>query len=167
MNHDLKWSKTSLILSLIRRLDETNAFKKITNRQIENQCEKRKVKLIKKNYKQKNRQPIKVWIEEPLRKVERQVKVLITNLAIFFLFPSKKYLPISFKIQLLVTFPQKQKEQRQKKQLDVSFFWCLFPSCTFWILSHLLLLFTFCHVCLLVKETAEIETGMAKESSWD
>jgi hypothetical protein len=28
------------------------------------------------------------------------------------------------------TAPQKQKEQRQK-QLDVSFFLCLFPSCTF------------------------------------
>ena len=31
------------------------------------------------------------------RKVERQVKVLIKNLAIFFLFPSKEFLPISFK----------------------------------------------------------------------
>jgi hypothetical protein len=28
------------------------------------------------------------------------------------------------------------------------------------------LLFTFCQVCLLVKETAEIETGMAEKSSW-
>jgi hypothetical protein len=62
--------------------------------------------------------------------------------------------------------PQKQKEQRQK-QLDVSFFWCLFPSCTFWILCNLLLLFTFCQVCLPVKETAEIETGMTEKSSWD
>jgi hypothetical protein len=25
----------------------------------------------------------------------------------------------------------------------------------------------FCQVCLLVKETAEIETGMAEKSSWD
>ncbi len=32
---------------------------------------------------------------------------------------------------------------------------------------HLLLLFTFCHVCLPVKETAEIETGMAEKFSWD
>ncbi len=32
----------------------------------------------------------------PKRKVERQVKVLIKNLAIFFLFPSKKFLPRSF-----------------------------------------------------------------------
>jgi hypothetical protein len=53
--------------------------------------------------------------------VERQVKVLIKYLAIFFLFPSKKFLPISFKIQLLETSPQKQKEQRQR-QLDVSFY---------------------------------------------
>jgi hypothetical protein len=28
-------------------------------------------------------------------------------------------------------------------------------------------LFTFCQVCLLVKETAEIEPGMAENSSWD
>ncbi len=32
---------------------------------------------------------------------------------------------------------------------------------------HLLLLFTFCQVCLPVKETTEIETGMAEKSSWD
>jgi hypothetical protein len=38
-----------------------------------------------------------------MRKVERQVKALINNLAIFFLFPSKEFLPISFKIQLLKT----------------------------------------------------------------
>jgi hypothetical protein len=50
-----------------------------------------------------------------LRKVERQVKVLIKNLAIFFLFPSKEILPRSFKIPLLETSLQKQKEQRQKQ----------------------------------------------------
>jgi hypothetical protein len=32
---------------------------------------------------------------------------------------------------------------------------------------NLLLLFTFCQVCLPVKETAEIETGMAEKSNWD
>ncbi len=53
--------------------------------------------------------------------VLRQVKVLSKYLAIFFLFPSKKFLPISFKIQLLETSPQQQKEQRQK-ELDVSFY---------------------------------------------
>jgi hypothetical protein len=31
----------------------------------------------------------------------------------------------------------------------------------------LLLLFTFCQVYLLVKETAEIETGIAEKSSWE
>ncbi len=45
-------------------------------------------------------------------------------------------------------------------------------SCLFFLMSfpfmyilnslHLLLLFPFCHVCLPVKETAEIETGMAE-----
>ncbi len=49
------------------------------------------------------------------RKVERQVKVLIKNLAIFFLFPSKEFLPISFKIQLLETFSLNKKEHRQKQ----------------------------------------------------
>jgi hypothetical protein len=49
------------------------------------------------------------------RKVEWQVKVLIKNLAIFFLCPSKLFLPISFEIQLLKYFPQKQKEQRHKQ----------------------------------------------------
>jgi hypothetical protein len=79
-------------------------------------------------------------------------------LAIFFQFPSEKFLLILFKILL-------SDEQRQK-QLDVSFFWCLFP-CTFWILCNLLLLFTVCQVWLLVKETAEIETGMAEKSGWE
>jgi hypothetical protein len=37
------------------------------------------------------------------------------NLAIFFLFPSKEFLPIAFKIQLLETSPKKQKEKRQKQ----------------------------------------------------
>ncbi len=37
------------------------------------------------------------------------------GLAIFFLFTSKEFLPISFKFQLLETSPQKQKEQRQKQ----------------------------------------------------
>ena len=32
---------------------------------------------------------------------------------------------------------------------------------------HLLKLFTICQVCLPIKETAEIETGMAEKSSWD
>jgi hypothetical protein len=51
----------------------------------------------------------------PKRKVEWQLKVLIKNLAIFFLFPSKESLPLPFKIQLLETSTQKQKEQRQKQ----------------------------------------------------
>jgi hypothetical protein len=99
--------------------------------------------------------------------------------AIFFLLPSKKFLPISFKIQLMETSPQKQKGQRQK-QLDVSFFWCLFPSwarCLFFLMyfpflyisvrCSLLLRFIFCQVYLPVKETAEIETGMAETLRWE
>jgi hypothetical protein len=43
---------------------------------------------------------------------ERQVKVLIKNLAIFFLCPSKQFLLISFQIQLMEYFFQNQREQR-------------------------------------------------------
>ncbi len=77
-------------------------------------------------------------------------------------------MPISFKMQLLETFPQKQKEQRQKK-LDVSFFLMSFSFLYILNLCSLLLQvqFTFCQVCLLVKETAEIVTGMTEKSSWD
>jgi hypothetical protein len=52
-------------------------------------------------------------------------------------------------------------EGTKTKQLDVSFF--LMSSPFLFILG----LFTFCQVCLLVKETAEIETGMSEKSSWD
>jgi hypothetical protein len=48
----------------------------------------------------------KLSCRQAQRKVERQVKVLIKNLAIFLLFPSKEFLPISFKIQLLETSGQ-------------------------------------------------------------
>ncbi len=44
----------------------------------------------------------------PYRNVKRQVKVLIRNWAIFFLCPSKQFLPISFQIQLLEYFSQKR-----------------------------------------------------------
>ncbi len=87
------------------------------------------------------------------------------HLAIFFLFPSMKFQPISFKIQLLKTSPQNRRTKT--KAATCLFFWCLFPSCTLWILCNLPLLLTFCQVCLLVKETAEIETGMAEKSRLD
>jgi len=67
---------------------------------------------------------------------------------------------------LLETSPKKHKEQRQK-QLDISFFLMSFPFLYIWILCNLLLLFTFCQVCLLIEETAEMVTGMAEKSSWD
>ncbi len=54
-----------------------------------------------------------------IEEIDRQVKVLIKNLAIFFLCPSKQYstfLSILFQIQLLEYFPQKQKEQGHKQQ---------------------------------------------------
>jgi hypothetical protein len=85
---------------------------------------------------------------------------------IFFLLPSKEFLSISFKIQLLETSPQKQKEQRQK-QLDVCFFWVFSLPVHFEFFA----VFSYClHFAkfakLPVKETAEIETGMAEKSSW-
>ncbi len=45
--------------------------------------------------------PLGMILWETYRKVERQVKVLLKHLAIFFLCPSKQFLPISFQIQLL------------------------------------------------------------------
>jgi hypothetical protein len=82
-------------------------------------------------------------------------------LANLFLLPSKKFLPISFKIQLLETSPHKQKEHRQKQLADVFslsvHFEFFASSLTVYILP----------ICLPIKETAEIETGLAEKSSWD
>ncbi len=88
-------------------------------------------------------------------------------MAIIHLFPSKKFLPITFKIQLLETSPQNQKEPKTIAAWYFFFLMSLFPSCTFWILCSLLLLFTFCQVCLPFKETAEIKRVMAEKSSQD
>ncbi len=52
-------------------------------------------------------------------------------------------------------------------QLDVSFFFSLPEHFEFFTIFSYCLVFTFCQVCLLVKETAEIEAGMAEKSSWD
>jgi hypothetical protein len=94
-----------------------------------------------------------------MRKVEQQVKVLIKHLTVFFLLPSKKFLQISFKIQLLETSPQTEAAR------------CLLFSEVFSLPVHLELfaIFSYClhfakFVCL---ETAETETGMAEKSSWD
>ncbi len=59
-------------------------------------------------------------LDQPQRKVERQIKDLIKHLAFFFLLPSKKFLPITFKFGCWKPLSQKQMEQRQR-QLDVSF----------------------------------------------
>jgi hypothetical protein len=59
-------------------------------------------------------------------------------LAIFFLFASKEILPISFKIQLLETFPQKQKDQGQK-QLDAD----KLVTTQIWKLKNLMSLFSY------------------------
>jgi hypothetical protein len=81
-------------------------------------------------------------------------------------FPSKKFLPISFKIQRCNFSPKTEGTKTKAATVDVSFFWFLFPSySTFWMFCNSQL-FTFCQVCLLVKETAGIETGMAEKSSW-
>jgi hypothetical protein len=51
--------------------------------------------------------------ERPTTMEERQVKVFIKNLASFFLFPSKVFLPIQNSV--VGNFCPKQKEQRQKQ----------------------------------------------------
>jgi hypothetical protein len=69
--------------------------------------------------------------------VKWQVKVLIKNFAILFLFPSKEFLLISFKIRLFEISPQNQKEQR-KKQLDAD----KLVTTQIWKLKNLMSLFS-------------------------
>ncbi len=47
-------------------------------------------------------------------------------------------------------------------QLESSFFWCLFPSCTFWILCHLLLQFTFAKFDCLIKRLQRLKQEWQK-----
>jgi hypothetical protein len=82
-------------------------------------------------------------------------------LAIFFLLPTKKFLPTSFKFQLLEFLAKKQKEQRQKQlHVDVSFSDVFSLPVHFDSLLSSLTVY-FWPVYLSVEETAEIETGMA------
>jgi len=61
-----------------------------------------------------------------------------------------------------------QKTERTKTNAARCLFFLMsFPFLYILIICNLLLLFPFCQVRLLVKETAEIETGMAEKSSWD
>jgi hypothetical protein len=60
--------------------------------------------------------------------------------------------------------PKKQKEQRQK-QLDVSFSDVFSFTVHFEFFAVFSLTVYIFQVCLPVKETAEIETGMAEKSS--
>ncbi len=111
--------------------------------------------IVKSKGRQKKqcRRKHKIQITIPLKKfdilfpVERQVKVLIKNLAIFFLCPSKQFLPISFQIQLLVHFPKKQKEQIHKQLGYILISWLphkfrslkiLGPLCNFKIQQQLI-----------------------------
>jgi hypothetical protein len=59
-------------------------------------------------------------------------------LAVFFLFPSKEFLPKSCKIQLLETSPQKQKEQKQK-QLGAD----KLVTTQIWKLKNLMVIFSY------------------------
>ncbi len=109
----------------------------------------------------------RLWCVHAVHSIEEgtaAVKVLIKHVAIFFIFHSKKFLPMSFKIQLLETSPQKQKEQR-KKQLDVSFFWCLFPSCTFWVLCNLLYCLHFAKFVCLLKRLQRLKQEWQKSTA--
>jgi hypothetical protein len=58
-------------------------------------------------------------------------------------------------------------EGTKTKAARCLFFLMSFPFLYILNSCNLLLLFTFCQVFLLVKETAEIESGMAKKSRWD
>ncbi len=83
-----------------------------------------------------------------------------------FFFPARSFCRYHSKFSCWKLLTQKT-EGTKTKAARCLIFWCFFRSCTFWILCNLLLLFTFCQVCLPVKETAEIDTGLAEKSSWD
>jgi hypothetical protein len=82
-------------------------------------------------------------------------------LAIFFLFPARSFCGYHSNLDVGNFSPKTQGTNTKAAR-------CLFflsvPSL---YICHLLFLFTFCHVCLLVKETAEIETGMAEKFYWE
>jgi hypothetical protein len=95
-----------------------------------------------------------------LSTIEWQVKVLIKHLAIL------SQQEVSVQNSAVGNFSQKTERTKTKAARCLSFLMS-FPFLYILIICNLLLLLTFCQVCLLVKETAEIETGMAEKSSWD
>jgi hypothetical protein len=52
----------------------------------------------------------------PIEEGRAVSKILIKNLAIFFLCPIKQFLPVSFKIQLLEYFPQNRRNNDKRRQ---------------------------------------------------
>jgi hypothetical protein len=58
-------------------------------------------------------------------------------------------------------------ERTKTKAARCIFFLMSFPFLYIFNSLHLLLLFTVCQVCLPVKGTAEIETGITEKFSWD
>jgi hypothetical protein len=93
----------------------------------------------------------------------QQGKELIKLLATFFLFPSKKFLPISFKIQLLKTSPQKT-EGTKTKSARCLFFLMSFPF--LYILNYLQSSLTV-YILPCLSAVERDRTGMAEMSSWD
>ncbi len=83
----------------------------------------------------------------PQRKVERQVKVLIRNLAIFFQFPSKLFLPISFKFSCGKLLPKTEGTMLRREPLH-----------EYWKISGTTIQFIFCQVRLLVMSLVSILT---------
>jgi hypothetical protein len=82
-------------------------------------------------------------------------------LAIFFLLPSKKFLLISFKIQLSETFPQKQKEKKTKAARSLFTYVFSLP-----VHFEFFAIFSYClHLSRL--SACRDRTGMAEKSSWD
>jgi hypothetical protein len=83
-------------------------------------------------------------------------------LAIFFLFPSQEVSDDIIQNSAVGNFSPKT-EVTKTKAARCLFFLMSFPF--LYILNSLQS--SLRKVCLLVKETAEIETGMAEKSSWD
>jgi hypothetical protein len=97
--------------------------------------------------------------------VERQVKVLIKHLALSFLFSSKKFLPISFKIQLLETSPKT--EGTRTKAARCLFFLMSFP----FLHVEFFAIFSYClhfakFVCLKRLQRLKQEWQKSQAGTW-
>jgi hypothetical protein len=86
------------------------------------------------------------------------------HLACFFLFPSMKFQPISFKIQLLNTPPQNRRTKI--KAATCLFFWCLFPPVHFEFFAIFSYCLHFVKFACLFKRLQILKQEWQKSPAW-